>query len=306
MSSVPSQTEVPKKRGRKPKVVEETITTVTTVVRTIPETAKEEKKPRKKAIPKVVKDLTWKTHIGDDIAKTKCLCCGQNEIKMNSFHCGHVVAESAGGSNTVDNLRPVCASCNLSMGAQNMNEFMKEHNFPIAAAAAAPAPAPAPTPVPVISVTTEQTPVKTSTTWNKIRPRGCAAFVEAPAPAAAPAAAAEITYWEPGILTKVDKLPKCLKWKPGADSIAMAREMSHLQRIYKYTEGDSMYVLNNTITDINVENLREGLIYQNATPPMFVKYPPNWKFTKEQCKDIELLRLNYVHIAGLYIHKHIY
>ena len=84
---------------------------------------------RKKSVPKILKDLTWQRWIGDDIAKAKCLCCGINEIKMNSFHCGHVISEADGGPTTVDNLRPVCATCNLSMRTQNMEKFKGQHGL---------------------------------------------------------------------------------------------------------------------------------------------------------------------------------
>ena len=84
---------------------------------------------QKKTIPKILKDLTWQRWIGDDIAKAKCLCCGVNEIKMNSFHCGHVISEAMGGPTTVDNLRPVCATCNLSMRTQNMEVFKGHHSL---------------------------------------------------------------------------------------------------------------------------------------------------------------------------------
>jgi hypothetical protein len=86
-------------------------------------------KSKKKTIPKVVKDLTWNTWVGDNIAKTKCLCCGVNEIRMNSFHCGHVVAEANGGATTVENLRPICATCNLSMRTENLNAFKTKYGF---------------------------------------------------------------------------------------------------------------------------------------------------------------------------------
>jgi len=86
---------------------------------------------RKKTIPKILKDLTWQRWIGDDIAKAKCLCCGINEIKMNSFHCGHVISEAMGGPTTVDNLRPVCATCNLSMRTQNMEKFKGQHGLDV-------------------------------------------------------------------------------------------------------------------------------------------------------------------------------
>jgi hypothetical protein len=86
-------------------------------------------KTKKKSIPKVVKDLSWAKWVGDDVAKTKCLCCGINEIKMNSFHCGHVVAEANGGSTTVENLRPICAACNTSMGTENLDVFRAKCGF---------------------------------------------------------------------------------------------------------------------------------------------------------------------------------
>jgi hypothetical protein len=88
-----------------------------------------EVKTKKKSIPKVVKDLCWSKYIGDDIARSKCMCCETNEIKMNSFHCGHVIAESMGGKTTVDNLRPICKACNLSMGTENLNDFKKKCGF---------------------------------------------------------------------------------------------------------------------------------------------------------------------------------
>ena len=83
----------------------------------------------KKTIPKVLKDHVWARCIGDMVGTAKCLCCGINEIKMNSFHCGHIVAEANGGSLDIDNLRPICASCNLSMGTEHMTEFRKRCGF---------------------------------------------------------------------------------------------------------------------------------------------------------------------------------
>lgn len=80
---------------------------------------------KKKNIPKAMKRLVWDTYIGETIGMAKCLCCKHVDIRQIEFHCGHVVAEANGGSTTVDNLRPICAQCNLSMGKTDMNEFMK-------------------------------------------------------------------------------------------------------------------------------------------------------------------------------------
>jgi hypothetical protein len=83
----------------------------------------------KKSIPKVLKDLCWKKWIGEHVSKTICTCCEMNTITMSSFHCGHIQAESHGGKLSVDNLKPICAGCNLSMGSENMNEFKLRCGF---------------------------------------------------------------------------------------------------------------------------------------------------------------------------------
>ena len=82
------------------------------------------KKPYKKEkISQQLRELVWNTHIGQDIGETVCKCCGIFRIQQLNFQCGHIVAESKGGATTVDNLTPICGSCNLSMGTKNLNEF---------------------------------------------------------------------------------------------------------------------------------------------------------------------------------------
>jgi 5-methylcytosine-specific restriction endonuclease McrA len=82
---------------------------------------------RKKSIPKSLKKQTWDKWIGPSIGATKCLCCGHEEIRQIEFHCGHIISEVDGGSTTVDNLLPICAQCNLSMGKMNLYDFKKEY-----------------------------------------------------------------------------------------------------------------------------------------------------------------------------------
>ena len=82
-------------------------------------------KYKKKNIPKPLKKMCWDIHIGSTIGSAKCLCCNHQEIRQIDFHCGHVIAEKNGGTMTIDNLRPICSQCNLSMGVQNMDEFKK-------------------------------------------------------------------------------------------------------------------------------------------------------------------------------------
>ena len=84
------------------------------------------KKPiKKKAISATMRKLVWNMNIGEEIGKSKCLCCKISDITQLSFHCGHIIPESNGGWTIVSNLRPICQNCNSSMGNKNMNEFMK-------------------------------------------------------------------------------------------------------------------------------------------------------------------------------------
>jgi len=79
---------------------------------------------KKKTIPSTIKKLVWNTNIGEEIGKTKCLCCKSTDITQMSFNCGHIIAEANGGNTIVSNLKPICQNCNSSMGTKNMNEFM--------------------------------------------------------------------------------------------------------------------------------------------------------------------------------------
>jgi len=92
-----------------------------------PPAEEEPKKYKKKNIPKAVRMAVWNTYIGETVGKTHCMVCNINAITQMNFHCAHVVAEALGGQTTVDNLRPTCAACNLSMGKQNLNEFKNAH-----------------------------------------------------------------------------------------------------------------------------------------------------------------------------------
>jgi 5-methylcytosine-specific restriction endonuclease McrA len=81
-------------------------------------------KKKKKTISSTIKKLVWNTHVGEEIGKTKCLCCKSTDITQLSFNCGHIIAEANGGNTIVSNLKPICQNCNSSMGTKNMDEFM--------------------------------------------------------------------------------------------------------------------------------------------------------------------------------------
>ena len=85
-----------------------------------------EASPKKRSVPLALKRKVWAKHIGEDIGKAKCTCCKLSDISQMSFHCGHIVAHENGGKNTLLNLKPICQSCNSSMGTKDMDQFINE------------------------------------------------------------------------------------------------------------------------------------------------------------------------------------
>jgi hypothetical protein len=82
-------------------------------------------KYKKKKISATLKRLVWNKWIGEEIGKSKCLCCKITDITQLSFHCGHIIPECNGGELILSNLKPICQNCNSSMGTMNMDDFMK-------------------------------------------------------------------------------------------------------------------------------------------------------------------------------------
>jgi len=73
-------------------------------------------------INKTLQALVWTDCYADNY-KVKCYVCNSNEITPFRHHIGHIIPLANGGSNKRDNLKPICDKCNLSMGAQDMEEF---------------------------------------------------------------------------------------------------------------------------------------------------------------------------------------
>ena len=77
--------------------------------------------PQKVKARKATKMEVWDKHIGIKIGSIKCPYCHVNEINQFNVHCGHVKAKSRGGKMTAENLRPICAVCNHSMGVEPLD-----------------------------------------------------------------------------------------------------------------------------------------------------------------------------------------
>lgn len=86
-------------------------------------------KKKKKTIPPALKIKVWNKHIGEEVGKTKCLCCKLKDIYQASFSCGYIISEFNGGELKLDNLMPICTSYNSSMGTKNMNDYICQFGF---------------------------------------------------------------------------------------------------------------------------------------------------------------------------------
>jgi hypothetical protein len=90
------------------------------------ETPVKKEKIKKKPIPLALKRNVWNKHIGETVGKTLCLCCKLTDITQMNFSCGHIISEFNGGDMKLDNLKPICVSCNSSIGTKNMDEFIAD------------------------------------------------------------------------------------------------------------------------------------------------------------------------------------
>lgn len=87
---------------------------------------------RRSAIPQAVRELVWRKYINNSL-DGECYCCDKS-ISFTSFHAGHVIPDTEGGPATLENLRPVCSSCNLSMGTMWMDAYVRKYGLKGAAA----------------------------------------------------------------------------------------------------------------------------------------------------------------------------
>jgi hypothetical protein len=100
------------------------------LVEEIKEEVEKEKKVKKtkEKIPASVKNTLWSLYFPNAL-QGNCQCCQTEVISKNNFDCGHIISEKEGGEIKLDNLKPICRSCNSSMSTMNMNDFMKKYGF---------------------------------------------------------------------------------------------------------------------------------------------------------------------------------
>src|SRR3989338_543656 len=88
-----------------------------------PTSEKSEKKRR--PIDKNVRHLVW-TKYNKSSLSGKCYAC-KTPITFQHFHVGHNKAVAKGGKDNINNLRPICSSCNNSMGAMSIERYKTKY-----------------------------------------------------------------------------------------------------------------------------------------------------------------------------------
>ena len=69
----------------------------------------------KDKIPKALREQVWINFVGKRFYSKCYVPWCKNEMNVFDFHVGHNLPESKGGKTILENLRPICARCNLSM-----------------------------------------------------------------------------------------------------------------------------------------------------------------------------------------------
>ena len=84
---------------------------------------------KKKTIPKALREQVWLHCFGETYKHSCYISWCQNNITVFNFHTGHNIPESKGGTLSLENLRPICARCNHSMGCRyTITEWTRLHH----------------------------------------------------------------------------------------------------------------------------------------------------------------------------------
>ena len=75
--------------------------------------------------PKAVRETVWRKYFGNKM-NGKCYVCGK-PIYFTDFEVGHNKARAKGGTSNINNLRPICRTCNRSMGTMNIETFKRRY-----------------------------------------------------------------------------------------------------------------------------------------------------------------------------------
>lgn len=77
-------------------------------------------------IPKKLRKDLWNKYYKNSMIG-KCYVC-ETKLEYDTFECGHVIPVFFGGNNEINNMRPVCGSCNKDMGIENLEKYKERLN----------------------------------------------------------------------------------------------------------------------------------------------------------------------------------
>ena len=81
---------------------------------------------KRESIPAAMRRDVWVNCYGM-LFSAKCCICDITIEALGQWDSSHIVASSKGGHSSLDNLRPLCHSCNVSMRDRNMREYIRTH-----------------------------------------------------------------------------------------------------------------------------------------------------------------------------------
>ena len=80
---------------------------------------------KKQPIPKAIREQVWLRTFGKTYESKCYIKWCKNTINVFDYHVGHNIPESKGGTLEIDNLKPLCSRCNLSMSSNyTIDEFV--------------------------------------------------------------------------------------------------------------------------------------------------------------------------------------
>lgn len=84
---------------------------------------------KRKTLPKTIRSHVWQKVFQSNL-NGACTCCNRL-ITYDTFECGHVISVKNNGTDTIENLVPICGLCNKSMGSHNMIDFCTSYSLPL-------------------------------------------------------------------------------------------------------------------------------------------------------------------------------
>ena len=73
---------------------------------------------KKKKVPKALRQQVWLEYNGEKYNNKCNIVWCMSIISVFNLHVGHDIPESRGGRACIENLKPICSNCNLSMSSK--------------------------------------------------------------------------------------------------------------------------------------------------------------------------------------------